>query len=580
MFKTKPCLVIVMCAGISSFATGSAFQITGKNPANAGADMPFITLEAESAATVKGSVVRLSESCPWPSVPEQEASGHAYAELKKTGDYIEFVFERAANAMVIRHCIPDAPNGGGISATLGLYVNGERRQNLTLSSKHNWLYGDGVLFENGQSETPGSYPHVFWDETRFFIEGGISAGDAVRLQKDSGDTAKFYRIDLIEPELVDPPLSCPENALSVVDYGAAGKSADVDTAAIKRCIEDAKAQGKTVWFPAGNYLQNEFFVLDGVKVQGAGMWHTVLYETVGNYATNWAGNAGFRLEGTGAGVFDLSLDSSVSTHRPKSHKAFFGVATNWIVENVWISHIGVGFWMAGKDGVIRNCRVRCTYADGININNGQKYETDNVLVENNHVRGTGDDGLAILCSSRSPGITTRVTLRSNTVSAVWWGANCDLAGGENHRIENNLLTDGGGFVVNMPSSFPMSKLKDTYFKDNVLIRCGKRKGLAPEAERGAIWIFPQTDEVEGFIVENNKIYQSAFHGIHCTGKQRQNIVFKGNEIKQSGRSAVRVDVSATGTGVFEANISTQSGSQPFVNKSTTYHVTEKNNSWQ
>lgn len=548
-----------------------------------GADVPFVTYQAEDSSSVSGSVVQLQEPCPWPTTPAQEAEGRAYVELSSTGDFLEFSAGSDANAMVVRHCIPDAEAGGGMSATLGLYVNGVRRQDITLTSKYNWLYGQGNAFENGQDNTPTAYPHVFWDEARFFIDGEVSAGDIIRLQKDAQDTAAFYRIDLMDLEDVPPPLAQPANSLSVADYGASGVSADTDTAAIQSCIDAAKALGKSVWFPAGSYLQNEYVVLDGVKVQGAGMWYTFLYDTVGNAATTWKANSGFQLLGDGAGVSDLSLDSLANTRRSSSSpKSFFGNATNWVVENVWISHMGVGFWMAGHNGVIRNCRVRLTYADGINVNNGNIYVTSNVLVEHNHVRGIGDDGLAVLShSASSAGDTDRITLRYNTVAATWWGANCDLAGGKKHLIHNNLLTDGSGFVVNLPDSYPMQALRDSLFIDNYLLRCGIRKTLSASEERAAIWVYAQSDEIHGFVMKDNIIQQPNFHGILCRGDQFQEITFRNNQITGAGRHAVYIMGATVGVGTFDGNVSTSSAEQPpFNNLSIDYTVVNGNNSWE
>jgi hypothetical protein len=68
--------------------------------------------------------------------PELEASGRGFVELARTGDSVTFHVGRAADAFVLRHCIPDAPGGGGQAATLSHLVNGKIRQSLALSTKH------------------------------------------------------------------------------------------------------------------------------------------------------------------------------------------------------------------------------------------------------------------------------------------------------------------------------------------------------------------------------------------------------------------------------------------------------------
>ncbi len=538
-----------------------------------GATVPFITLEGENGSS-NGSVVQLGTPFPWPSVPAQEASGRAYVELNTTGEYVEFTVSEPANAMVIRHCTPDAPGGGGLMASLGLYVNGVRVEDVSLSSKFNWLYITGVAHGNGQSNIPNGFPHAFWDETRLFIPGGVQAGDLIRLQKDVADIAAYYRIDLIELEEVPPPLTQPANSLSIASYGANGSSANNDTAAIEQCILDAKAQGKTVWFPAGTYLQNEYFVLDGIKVQGAGMWYTTLSDTVGNAATTWSANSGFRFVGSGSGVSDLTFNSLETTYRSNfSPKSFFGSGSNnWSVERVWVTHTGTGLWLGGDNGVVRDCRIRFTYADGINVNDGNANFLSNALVENNHVRGTGDDGIAVLAHVVSPGEVNRVTVRHNTVIAPWWASNMDMTGGTDILMHNNLLTDGAGFVVNLPIGFAMEPLNNALFSHNKILRCGRQTGQTGGL-RGSIWIFPQSSGLQNFTIENNWLEDSLFHGIHVFGDKTQEITFKNNRINNSGNRAVLIQSPATGSGTFEGNISTGSGMAPvFHNASGSYTV--------
>ena len=197
------------------------------------------------------------------------------------------------------------------------------------------------------------------------------------------------------------------------------------------------------------------------------------------------------------------------------------------------------------------------------------------------MRGIGDDGLAVLSHSASTGgDTDRITVRYNTASAIWWGANCDLAGGAGHLIHNNLLVDGSGFVVNMPDSYPMQELRYSLFSDNYLSRCGIRKTLSTSEERASIWIYAQSDEIHGLVIKDNKIQQSNYNGILCVGDEFQEITFRNNEISDTGRYAVYIK-NAIGMGSFDGNVSTSSvGQPPFNNLSSNYTVIEENNSWE
>src|SRR5258707_6010282 len=112
--------------------------------ANVGAITPFTSYEAE-AGTLGGGASVLSLTSPPTtqySSPELEASGHGYVRLNANGQYVEWVNNTGQNitAINVRACIPDASGGGGITATLDLYVNGTFRQALTLTSAQTWGY--------------------------------------------------------------------------------------------------------------------------------------------------------------------------------------------------------------------------------------------------------------------------------------------------------------------------------------------------------------------------------------------------------------------------------------------------------
>ena len=411
-----------------------------------GAKVPFVTIEAESQQTT-GMIVAHQGKPSHIVSPELEASGRGYVELSKTGDAVAFPIKAAANTVVIRHCIPDAPEGGGMEATLSLFVNNQFTEEIKLSSRHNWLYGEAG--QNGQSNTPDGAPHVFWEESRHFLKHPVKAGDRLDFRKRESDTAAFYRIDLIDLEQAPAPLLQPVGSISVTDFGANGSDGNDDSDAIIACIKAAQEQSKVVWIPAGKFHQSKRFNLDGpVTIRGAGMWHTeILGTTLG---TDFAGNMGFALKGDGANISDLYLECVAQTKRDKSNgKGFTGQPKKWTVENVWITHTQVGFWISAADkGIVRNCRVRFTYADGINLNRG----TSNTIVENCHVRGCGDDGLAILSETerKDPPAKNNI-LRNNTSNAIWWGHNLDLAGGSDHIVESNLLCDNALMGV-LPST--------------------------------------------------------------------------------------------------------------------------------
>ena len=557
-------------------ANSSQFYLLEKR----GAVVPFVTLETEAANRITGQIIALTNSptsTTW--TPELEASGRAFVQLTNTSDFLEFSNVVAANTIVLRHCIPDAPTGGGLAATLSLYVNGAKHQTLTLTSTNNWLYQtNGITAsENGQDNNPAGGPaHVFWDESRYFITNGVQQGDVLKLQKDATDTAVFYRLDSIDLEVAPPPLSPPPAGtyLSITSYGANGSDNLDDTTAIKNCLTAAKALGKIAWLPPGTYYQNASITVDSVTVQGAGMWHTSLIQTQD-------GTKNLIIKGNAPKVSDLFIANSATTYRISGGYAFTLVTpcTNWVVENVWITHTSVGIWMTdGVGGTVRGCRVRLTYADAINLNKG----ASGCLVEHNHVRGAGDDGLAILADLSGPFPSTNNILRYNTVIANWWGHNCSLAGGYGHLIENNYLADNshsGCLAINLPSAYQKYPLTGGIIRRNTILRGGSN---FVGQKRGAFWVSSGSTTISNVLFQENFILGALFPAVHLTGSSNQVITFDRNVIDAPGTEGIRVNAEVNGAGSFISNIvrNLKPGVTQFTNiAGGDYPATLTGNSW-
>ncbi|HEY3333184.1 MAG TPA: glycosyl hydrolase family 28-related protein [Capsulimonadaceae bacterium] len=583
----------------ASFTTFSRIYVSGNTnglfgnvnvTTPGGANVAFTTIEAEDTKnTTTGTVVKLiGTPGSTDSSPELEASCRGYVSLAATGQSLQIPIKAAANTIVLRHCIPDAAAGGGLTGTLSLYVNGTKRQTITLSSLHNWLYGTAGT--NGQSNSPtAGVAHVFWDESRFWITGGVNAGDILTLQKDVGDTAAYYKVDCVDLESVGPALSVPPAGtylnVKSAPYNAYGDGVHDDTSAIQACLTDAAAQHKIVWIPQGTYVQSAQLNVNGVIVQGAGMWYTSLIVT--DAAKNTSGYAvGFTLLGTSPEVHDLYIDDTVNTYRGGSVWANgfgavkagqTGAATDWLVQNCWVTHTGTGAWLAGSSGQITGCRIRNTYADAINLNLGA---SDN-MVDNNHVRGCGDDGIAILADQNAPQVSTNDKLLYNTVVCTWWGSNCDIAGGSGHEISYNYLADNAQnslLTINLPPGYPMNPLTGALINANTLVRGG---GNAFGQHRGAIWIWPGSVPISNTYFQDNYIYAPVFRGIHMAGSVTQSEQFDRNQIVNPGMDGIQVDGTVVGSGVFNSNTVTGLGTGyvGLRNQSATYATSGSGNSW-
>ncbi len=387
-----------------------------------GASLPYITYEAETAAT---NAQVLGISAAYQTDIQSEASGRQAVRLSNTGDYVEFTLTEAANALVLRYCMPDGNNGTGITADLTLYVNGQFTKDVSLTSKYAWIYGD-YPYTNNPWEGKN---HRFFDEARLTFDNILPAGTRIRLQKDWNDYANYYIVDFIECETIGNAISRPANSLSVTDYGAVANDGWDDYNAFAACIRDARDSGKIVWIPAGTFTLSQKIALEAanVTIQGAGMWYTTLEGAGASF--HYSGSCKFS---------DFSI-MGVSTIRKDSEDlaAFEGVgnSNNVIILNIWIEHTKVGVWSYNTTNLmVQGCRIRNTYADGINLCSG----THGATIQNNNFRNTGDDCIAIWPWMDD---CTNNTIRNNTIQLPTLANGIAIYGGAENTVTNNLIYD-------------------------------------------------------------------------------------------------------------------------------------------
>ncbi|MFC8880337.1 CARDB domain-containing protein, partial [Streptomyces ardesiacus] len=300
-----------------------------------------------------------------------ESSGRKSVRLDTTGQYVAFTSTTPTNSVVVRNSIPDAPGGGGTEATLSLYADGVFVQKLTLSSKHSWLYGSTDDPE-GLTNRPGGDARRLFDESHALLDRTFPRGTEFRLQRDAGDSAAFYVIDLIDLEQVAPAKTKPAECTSITEYGAVPGDGLDDTDAIQRAVTDNQnGRIDCVWIPAGQWRQEQKILTDDpqnrgqynqvgirdVTVRGAGMWHSQLYtltppHEAGGINHPHEGNFGFDVDDN-TQISDLAIFGS-GTLRGGDGNQEGGVGLNGRfgkntkISNVWIEHANVGVWV-GRD---------------------------------------------------------------------------------------------------------------------------------------------------------------------------------------------------------------------------------------
>jgi hypothetical protein len=565
-----------------------------------GATTPFVSYEAESA-TLGGGATIVSLTAP-PTTeyasPEVESSGHAYVRLGATGDFVEWANATGHDitAINVRASIPDAPTGGGITATLNLYVSGALRQSLPLSSKQSWGYEGNNHYNNDSQDPSDGDPRTFFDDAHAFISGAaVAPGETIRLQRDAANTASFYSIDVIDVEAPPPPLARPAGSLSIADYGAVADDDTVDnSAAMQSCIDAAQTQKVGVWIPAGTFYVQTTGGLNatGIAIDGAGMWYSRVYRNL-PLPNSVALGAIFNLDS--CTVRNFALDSNALS-RASVDGAGGGMdttGTNWLADGIWTQHTESGFWASGTGGTVQNCRLTSIWADGCNLNNVSRGATvgNNLTARNNFVRGTGDDAIAINSVDYNGTQTytpmANVHVVNNTSVAPWGGKGVAIYGGSGHVVEDNFMSDTARYIGLGVGKFGVngSDLLSGTVAGNMVLRCG---GNGFSQQQPALHIGNGGDgqgvgTVSGVTVSGNTVRDALYDGVGFSTASA--IVLQDNTIDHPGLDGIVIappnypatSGSATITGNTVTNL--RPGQSAFTNLASGFTVTQSGNSW-
>lgn len=469
-----------------------------------GANLPYDHLEAEDASVGGGAAV----IGPNRTIGDLagEASGRRAVTLNSTGAYVEFTTRAATNTLVTRFSIPDSAGGGGQSSALSVYVNGTFAKSLPLTSKYSWLYGA----EASPNNSPGSGParHIY-DEANLMLDQTYPAGTKIRLQKDPAN-GTTYSIDFLDTEAVT---AVPNPGAGFVTPNGFTQQ-DVQNA-LDRVRQDTTLQG--VYLPAGEYQTSSKFTVSGraVQVVGAGPWFTRFVAPQNQSNTDVGFDA--QPSANGSTFRGFSYFGNYDSRNDGPGKVFnFAGTSNMTIDNIWIEHQMCLYWGANTDNsVIKNSRIRDTFADGINMTNGSSGNT----VSNNEARSTGDDSFALFNATDNGGGEVRDNVFENLSAMLTWrAAGFAVYGGTNNVFRNlyaaDMLTYPGITISSLDFGIPMNGFgatPPTQFQNASVVRSGGH--FWGNQTFPAVWIYSATKVFQGIRVSDLDVVDPTYSGI-------------------------------------------------------------------
>ncbi|GAA2070206.1 discoidin domain-containing protein [Actinomadura alba] len=540
-----------------------------------GADMPYDMYEAEDGA-LGGGAALVGPSRDIGDLAG-EASGRRAVTLNSTGSSVEFTTRASTNTLVTRFSIPDAAGGGGINATLNVYVNGTFLKPINLTSRYAWLYGP----EAGPNNSPGSGgPRHIYDEANVMLGTTVPAGSKIKLQKDAANSTT-YAIDFINTEQVSA-LPNPDPAKYAVPTGFAHQ--DVQNA-LDRARQDPNLVG--VYLPQGDYQTSSKFQVYGkaVRVVGAGPWFTRFFAP----STQDNTDVGFRADANAGGstFAHFAYFGNYTSRIDGPGKVFdFANVADITIDDIWAEHMVCLYWGANTDRMtIKNARIRNTFADGVNMTNGSTHN----VVSNSESRATGDDSFALFSAIDAGGADMHSNVYENLTSLLTWrAAGVAVYGGYGNTFRNIHIADtlvySGITISSLDFGYPMNGFgadPKTQFQNISIVRAGGHFWGGQTFP--GIWIFSASKVFQGIRVSDVDIIDPTYSGImfqtNYVGGQPQfpvtDTVFTNVTISGARRSGDAFDAKS-GFGIW-VNEMPEAGQGPAVGSATFNNLTLINN---
>ncbi|MCQ4085225.1 right-handed parallel beta-helix repeat-containing protein [Saccharibacillus sp. JS10] len=369
-----------------------------------------------------------------------------------------------------------------------------------------------------------NHDHVLW-EPKVVYQGTAATTNSTTgaaVKSKTGITAKSKSLPYV----------------SVLDYGAKPNDSKDDYAAFVAAIDAAKASGKYVHVPAGNYRLSNILTIDGVKVQGAGKFLTTLTSTNPKRGS-------IDLKGNGVQLSNLkhAYQTTVPRGDGSNEKNNITVrgAKNFKIQNVYVSKsstAGIMVTYGASNGIIRGNTVDSTGADGIHMTGASQ----NITVENNIVRKAGDDTIAVVSYTDSDvNPVNQITIRKNHVGYGSKARGIAVVGGNDVNISNNSIQDTSmaGVYVAVEASYNTRNVNRVNVTNNLI----NHTGTAKPQNHPNVLVYASQGTIDNVVFTGNTIKNGAHRGIGVWGNGTiKNITFNKNTlINRVGKSTTFVN---------------------------------------
>jgi len=452
-------------------------------------------------------------------------------------------------------------------------------QPLSLSSHFEWLYGAET--GPGNSPSAGSPRHIY-DEASFVLPSSFPTGSVIKLQKDASNTSQ-YAIDYMNLEQATA-VANPNPTTFLTPTGFDQQSVQN---ALNTVGSDTTGKFAGVYLPAGQYQTTGKFQVSGHPFQiiGAGPWFTQFSTPITQSNTD----AGFSVQASanGSTFTGFGFFGNYTSRIDGPGKVFdITDVSNLTISNIWVEHMIVAVWGTHVSGLnISNLRIRDTFADGINLNNGSQNNT----VTNAEARSTGDDSFALFAAQdHNSSDLTGNNFQNLTSLLTWRAASFAIYGGEGNTFQNlfsaDTLTFPGVTLSSLNFGFPFQGFGTaarTTVSNFSLVRDGGHFFGAQDFP--ALWVFAATNVFTGIRVTDGTITDPTYAGImfqtdYVGGTPQssvQDTIFTNTTITGAQPSTDQFSTKS-GFGIW-ANPLPEAGQGPATGSATFNGLTESNN---